>query len=186
MDDFIVRTGLSSDIERMRESLSTILLQCEWARLNQIGLNYRSGASDTWHDGAGSLYDTRTGNHTADEHDFVEWNVVPEYLLGELDKLGHTLGRGGYRSLGRVRFMRLLPKTGLSIHRDRSIRYHYVINTNVYCMLANYYQSDNALQSCGRMYHLPADGHWYTVNTLQHHTVYNGGNTERIHLVVCN
>ena len=179
-ETFLNRLELSSDLELMRASLSSILEITDWAKLNQIGLNYRSGAADTWHDGAGSLYNASTGNHFADEHDFDQWNDLPEYLRGELTRLSTEYNFNP----GRIRFMRLLPKTGLSIHKDRGVRYHYVLKTNPGAVFGEWHPHHENAQ-CGVIYHLPCDAHWYKINTRLHHFVYNGGATERIHLVVC-
>jgi len=79
--------------------------------------------------------------------------------------------------------MRLMPKTGLTVHADSSVRYHYVLETNEYSYI--YYISKNTgpIKTIG--YHLSDDSSFYRINTLQEHYVYNGGNTPRIHIVIC-
>jgi hypothetical protein len=75
--------------------------------------------------------------------------------------------------------MRLMPKTGLSVHADSSVRYHFVLKTNPHAYIAHTFQA-GAL-----CFHIPADDTFYKVDTTKHHFVYNGGHEPRIHLVVC-
>jgi hypothetical protein len=181
---FIKRLEIKSDVQLMNDSLSEILSITEWGPLNQIGLNYRAGTSDTWHDAAGSLYDKQSGNFISDEYAFKQWNKLPKYLS---DQLRSLVDKQKFK-IGRVRFMRLLPKTGLSVHQDRESRYHFVLKTNPRAYIAHEVIKkieSSDVNMTGITYHLPADGQWYKVDTRQVHYVYNGGDEERIHLVVC-
>ena len=45
--------------------------------------------------------------------------------------------------------------------------------------------NDEYLGIKANCYHLPMDGQWYKVDTTKTHWVYNGGDSPRIHLVVC-
>lgn len=74
--------------------------------------------------------------------------------------------------LGRVRFMRSMPKTCLSWHQDDSIRLHYPIKTQEGCLMV--YEN--------KSYFLEKDT-WYKTNTLEKHTAVNASNSDRIHLV---
>jgi len=76
-------------------------------------------------------------------------------------------------TIGRFRLLQKEPRTVLSWHRDPDLRIHIPIITNPGCKLV----------VGGSVYHLPADGHAYLVNTKQYHTVFNGGESTRIHLV---
>ena len=96
------------------------------------------------------------------------------YILNELCKLQNI-------KIGRARFMRLLPKTGLTVHADNSERYHLVINTNKDAFIAQTMNNGGIAAVC---YHIPADGYFYKVDTTKRHFVYNGGQVDRIHLVV--
>lgn len=179
---FIEKLDTTSDVELMNQSLSEILTITDWGTKHQIGLNYREGATDTWHDATGSLYIKETGNFITSEYSFTEWNKLPDYLTSQLKSLAeqHKL------RIGRVRFMRLLPRIGLSVHSDREFRYHFVVKTNRHAYIA---QDHSHTNSNGQLkaicHHIPADSHWYKVDTRMSHWVYNGGDEERIHLVVC-
>jgi hypothetical protein len=111
------------------------------------------------------------------ETDFTEWNSVGAYTKSVIDELATSMGV----KFGRIRYMRLLPKTGLSVHPDFEPRYHLVLKTNPYA----YYLDctpDNEVQA--KCYHIPADGFFYKVDTLRNHSVFNGGWENRIHLVL--
>jgi hypothetical protein len=64
-----------------------------------------------------------------------------------------------------------------------------VIRTNPKAYIAHNVVDNNpersVLPTTSVCYHLPADGIWYKVDTREVHWVYNGGEEERIHLVVC-
>jgi uncharacterized RmlC-like cupin family protein len=78
--------------------------------------------------------------------------------------------------------MRLMPKTGLTVHADFETRYHYVIKTNPNAFFGEKIEENEVAAVC---YHMPADGHFYHVDTTRPHFVYNGSFEPRIHLVIC-
>lgn len=75
--------------------------------------------------------------------------------------------------LGRFRLLLLEPRTSLSWHRDPEPRLHIPIMTNPGAHLC----IDDTLK------HLPADGSVWFTDTRNYHTVFNGGEENRIHLV---
>jgi hypothetical protein len=75
--------------------------------------------------------------------------------------------------LGRVRLLLLEPRNSLSWHRDPEPRLHIPIFTNPG---AHVVVDD-------RVKHLPADGGVWFTDTRNYHTVFNGGEENRIHLV---
>jgi hypothetical protein len=182
---FLKRTKMTVDLDRVGADLERILTQCKWGDRNQIGLRYRSGAKDRWSDAVGSLYDRTTNTKLSSEIEFNQWTISNDYYVRQsIDVLSERVGQ-----IGRVRFMRLLPKTGLSVHRDDEIRFHLVLKTNPNAYIArasDFVIEQNSPESVvATCYHIPADGHWWRVDTREVHWVYNGGNEERIHLVVC-
>ena len=182
---FIKRLDITADVEKLRTDISQLLTVASWEPFNQISLKYRPGAIDPWADGLGSLYDRDSDSHLGAESEFTEWNQhTPEYTRSIINQLSQTLDI----EIGRVRFMLLKPKTGLTIHRDREVRYHIAIDTNPYSYISISKQTktdDEELTSCGMNYHIPVNSHWYQVDTRYKHHVYNGGRINRIHLVVC-
>jgi hypothetical protein len=173
---FIKKLELTADSDLIRTGLDTVLTMTQWGSENQIGLTYRKNAQNLWKDCVGSLYDRETGLDIANEQDFTELNPnMPDYVKSKL----HELAILENIQLGRIRFMRLMPKTGLSVHADSSVRYHFVLKTNPHAYIAHTFQA-GAL-----CFHIPADNNFYKVDTTKHHFVYNGGHEPRIHLVVC-
>ena len=80
------------------------------------------------------------------------------------------------RKLGRTRIMVLPPRVCYSMHRDWSMyRFHVALQTNKHAYII--YES-------GEMYHIPSDGHVYKMETHPIHSAFNGGNSDRIHLVM--
>jgi hypothetical protein len=182
---FIKEINLAVDLDKLKTDINQLLTVTTWEPLNQIGLKYRPAAVDPWADSLGSIYDRKNASDLALENNFTEWNPqTPEYTRSIIDQLAQTLNIG----IGRVRFMLLKPKTGLTIHRDKEVRYHLAIDSNpdAYISISKFSKTtDEDLGSCGVNYHIPANGYWYLVDTRYRHHVYNGGNTDRIHLVVC-
>ena len=75
--------------------------------------------------------------------------------------------------LGRVRLFLLEPRNSLSWHRDPEPRLHIPIFTNPGAHVV----VDDKVK------HLPADGGVWFTDTRNYHTVFNGGEENRIHLV---
>lgn len=175
MEKFITKLDLSVDLDKVLSDLDFITELCPWVKSNQIGLRHRPG-ENPWTDAHGGLIDKSTGIRRAYEKDFTEWNpLIPIYLKGCLEQLKDHCKI----NLGRIRIMRLLPNRGLSVHNDNEVRFHLVLKTN----LKSYFFEVNDNTPVG--YHIPADSHFYMVDTRKTHFVYNGGDSERIHLVVC-
>ena len=185
---FLRKTAVITDTNIIWQELEIILANyCQWQSRNQIGVNYRPGAENIWLDNTGSLYDRQENIKIGDESDFTEWALdSTNYIRSEVQRLSE---RENFK-IGRVRFMRLLPKTGLSVHYDEETRYHLVLQTNMFSYIAvNRYGEGNygyntELKITSHCYHIPGDNHWYWADTTKYHWVYNGGDTERIHLVV--
>lgn len=171
--------NLDINLDQIKIDLDKILTYTQWLPENQIGLTYRVGATDLWKDSAGSLYDRENLIELSSENAFTEFNQnVPSYTIDILDQLAKQENF----KLGRVRYMLLESKKGLTVHYDTSIRYHLVIETNPYSYIAHTTKTSSVKAMC---YHLPADGHFYRVDTRQEHFVYNGGAEPRIHIVIC-
>lgn len=117
-------------------------------------------------DGIGSIND-----YDANEHEF---SVINEFFRNTVfDEFLTKITNAGY-ILGRVRLMRMNPRTAYSYHMDCQERVHVAIETNYDCMLI---VDDN-------IYRIPDDGNAYKINTTLHHTAINCSNHRRIHLVV--
>lgn len=184
MTPLIKPTGLQVNIDLINRDCDQLIRQVGWGQQNQIGLNSRDQADNIWFDAAGSLYNRTTKEFIGREQDFCNINPLPTYLRDQLLKLQQSVDI----KFGRIRIMRLLPKTGLTVHSDSEPRYHLVLKTNQWCYFCfNESQPDQHQdQDCrAYCYHIPLDSQWYFCDTTKTHWVYNGGQTERIHIVVC-
>ena len=113
----------------------------------------------------------------------LEWHLFAIiFLLGSaytLQKNEHVRVDVFYNKLsekyilGRVRLLLIEPRTSLSWHRDPEPRLHIPIMTNPGAHLC----IGDTLK------HLPADGSVWFTDTRNYHTVFNGGEENRIHLV---
>ena len=173
---FIKKVIHEVDRAQMLEDLETVLALSPWSATNQIGLTHRPGAQDPWQDAVGSLYDYEQQILHSKESEYSEWNAqCPEYTKTIIQQVAAQNSAG----IGRVRYMRLMPKAGLTVHRDAEYRLHYVLQTNPYSYVCNH------MENAALCRHLPDDNSFHLVDTTQDHFVYNGGKTERIHLVIC-
>ena len=75
--------------------------------------------------------------------------------------------------IGRMRFLMKPPRSCLSWHRDPEKRIHVPIITNPGCRMVIEDES----------YHMPADGSVYITDNSKYHNFFNGGETDRLHLV---
>ena len=181
MSDFVTKTSCQFNLVSAKLDLQTITNDlCPWGADGQIGLRHRLGCNNQWKDAIGGLYDRVTNTQLASESDFTEWNtLVPAYLKLMLEKLATA----EHVKWGRVRLMKLMPKTGLSMHFDTEPRYHAVLTTNENAIISQCYKNAGMLRAVG--YHIPADEYWYKIDTTVEHFVFNGGWEPRIHLVAC-
>jgi hypothetical protein len=180
MNAFIQKLSYTADHQQVYNELNDLLNTfTQWHPENQIGLRHRAGCINPWKDSVGSLHDKIKNIKIGQEKDFSSWNDnCPAYTLQALEDLATKEDI----TWGRIRFMLLLPKTGLSMHMDDEPRYHLVLKTNPNCIFGECFKN-SSVRSIG--YHIPADGHWYKVDTTREHFVYNGSAEPRIHLVAC-
>lgn len=187
MNNFITKTNFKIDLDRVIADLNTLLGIHPWPEMNiekqlpgnQLGITHRPGAENIVLDASGSLYDKQLQKFIAKESDFTLWNPdTPSYTRSIIEQLAEHENT----KFGRIRFMRLMPKTGLSVHPDFEQRYHLAIDTNKFAYFGEHVGTTEVAAKC---YHVPADGYFYKVDTTREHFVYNGGWEPRIHLVIC-
>jgi hypothetical protein len=173
------KLDIKVDTDLVQKDLDQILTMTTWGSHNQIGLNHRPGASNVWFDNIGGLFNLETRERVAQESDFSFWSPeFPTYVKGAIEMLEKT----EKFKAGRIRFMRCMPKTGLSYHKDENNRYHLVIQTNPGAFFIGAVEGKEEIAHC---FHIPRDNHFYKVTTVNSHTIYNAGNEPRIHLVIC-
>ncbi len=134
----------------------------------QLSITSRPGAEDPLTDALGWLPED------AQEADYSAIN--DEFRGGAVEQLIQKLNF----QYGRIRLMRLAPKSCLSVHADSTRRYHYAILTTPDCYLVEMHGDQ------GTFHHIPADGRLYEMDARMTHTAINSGRSERIHLVICN
>ena len=177
---YITSTEIYNDHNKMLEAVTNLVDNVGWGSLNQILLNSRPGDQDPWHDGTGTVINRQTGERIINETDFTKWNNIPNYLLESLKNLAEARKI----KFGRIRIMKLRPQFGLSVHKDFETRYHYVITTNPKCYFG-FSQFENQMDPAAICWHMPVDSQWHHIDTTKYHFVYNGGQTDRIHIVAC-
>jgi len=180
MNGFISKLDQSVDLSRVINEIRSLLdFKIGWEPENQIGLRHRAGSEHPWKDSVGGLWERERNVRMASESDFSVWHQdCPTYTKQVLEELAAK----EKINWGRVRFMRSLPKTGLSMHTDDEPRYHLVLWTNPSAIFGECYKNNVIRSIC---YHIPADSYWYKVDTTREHFVYNGGWSPRVHLVAC-
>ncbi|WP_329620190.1 aspartyl/asparaginyl beta-hydroxylase domain-containing protein [Streptomyces sp. NBC_01255] len=138
-------------------------------RLRRLGLTHRVGAEDPWRDAGNGQYDQETGEKNFEEAEFSVFNEELE------DTYFHEI----YKSLpfrpGRMRLVTLHPGEIYHMHTDHSRVAHMSIQTNEDCRL---------LFRTGHTYHVPTDGRIHILNTKLHHSAYNAGGSDRVHLTM--
>lgn len=180
---FIEKLNYTSDLIMMESEANRIISEVGLDPQGQISLKSRVDAVNPWKSGVGSFYNFDTNIFTDTEVNYTEWNLpLGNYIRMEIEALEKEYNF----SAGRVRFMLLKSKQGLTVHHDLEVRYHYALETNscsYFCH--NTAEVNSNLTPIGQFYHIPADNHWYLVDTTKTHWVYNGGKKPRLHIVVC-
>jgi hypothetical protein len=133
---------------------------------SQLSVKSRSG--NDLLDGIGSINEYKG----ASEKDFDKINSF--FKNSDVERLLSSLEDDGYKH-GRVRIMRMSPKTVYSYHMDCEPRLHFALQTNENSMLI----IDD------KVYRIPADGKGYWADTTKLHTAVNASlDAFRIHLVI--
>jgi hypothetical protein len=141
---------------------------------NQLSITGRDGANVT--DGIGSLWDYTLKRFTAKTEDFITVNddfKDDQYLMAMVTSVKEDAALRG-KQIGRIRFMRLKPKTCLTLHKDPDeFRYHIPLETNENCFFV----------VGEHIYRMPILGETYLIDTRDVHTAVNASNETRIHIV---
>jgi hypothetical protein len=144
----------------------------QYDKINQIALHDTSD----WFDGTGSLYDYQLKQFTRETSEFTKTHPLLEgtYLGNCIEEVRAFALKHNSVKIGRIRVMRLQPKTCYTLHQDpEDFRFHIPIFTNPGAMFI----VDNEI---GRM---PFAGYLYRFRTNAPHTAVNASFHERIHIV---
>lgn len=138
-------------------------------RFRRLGLTHRPNAEDPWRDAGAGQFNQETGEKYFEESEFSLFNAELE------DTYFHEI----YRSLpfrpGRIRLVTLRPGEIYHMHTDASRVAHMAIRTN---------EDSRLLFRSGHTYHVPTDGRVHILNTIRHHSAYNAGATDRVHMTM--
>lgn len=156
----------------------------EFGDYNQICLNTIPGHDTDYRLGIGSLV-KEWDNNVVSENGYITSIAEKENQLKEeqftvlCEQFKGTIIQSIYNELtskykvGRVRLMRLKPKTCLTWHEDTSDRIHYPVQTFKGCRMV--IEDEVAM--------LDSDHWWYVKTKGNKHTVFNGSLDDRIHIV---
>jgi hypothetical protein len=141
---------------------------------NQLSITGRDGTNVT--DGIGSLFDYDLKRFTAATSDFTTINndfKDDPILMCLVNAVKEDAEKRG-KAIGRIRFMRLLPKTTYTLHKDPDeFRYHIPLETGYNCFFVVGEQ----------VYRMPLVGETYLLDTRDVHTAVNASTHNRIHIV---
>ena len=167
----IKKTAHKYDLEQLKWELSNLNIswQPDADGSLQTALQHRGDSS--FHDACGSLKD----RPDISEEDFSQ--LLPLYEGTIISQIIEDLG------VVRSRLMRKKMHTTYSLHEDKRKRYHLAIDTNEHAYFIFPRQEPRNPAWHKELFHIPADGYVYEVNTTIPHTVANCG-PDRTHLVM--
>ncbi len=185
----ITKLDKQFDLSRLVADMFRVAGMAEWTHRNQISLSCKSRDRGlTYQELAhGSATTLSEQTKLGDEFEYDEF--ISEFKHTYFYEIWKEL-REEYGGVYRMRLMLLDQNVRIyRVHQDYYYRYHIPIITNDLSFLHmsnidGHPQVTDDFQVPSMMtYHLPADGSMYQVNTTTMHTAYNGGSTDRVHLV---
>lgn len=166
------------DQNRLIFELNVLVKKIPFDENAQICLTHRENSLNPYYEGCGSLYyegnyttGTKTKrNDSLTEGEFNIFNI--ELYSTYFYDIYNTWSKNF--NIGRLRLMKLNRKICLTWHKDNEKRIHLPIITDEKC---KFVVEDN-------VFHLPANGNSFIIDTTKYHTVFNGSSElERVHLV---
>lgn len=160
------------NLEKIRQEVHSFIQKYPF-QPTQVCLNDRGlGSEFNPYDGVGTAYDDESKKMKFNESDFTRW--APELegteTLAQIRKLEDV----GFK-VGRARFMLLRPRSCYSFHHDVTERIHLVIQPDPRAVM---------LFLPNTILNIPCDSRFHLVDTTRTHSAMNGGNNDRIHLVI--
>ena len=166
--EHINQTEYVFDVPMLVQEVNSITKTVPFAEYgDQICVTQRPGVNDL-RDGCGSIWLKEEQRFRALETEFTEIN--PLFKNTYIAEIIRTLPM----NFGRVRIMNMRPRAVYSFHKDTEIRYHLALITNPNAWII--YRDKPP-------YHIPADGHLYSMDATKRHTAINLGDESRVHLV---
>lgn len=174
------------DAAKLTSDIKTVLNDedfnhSRWAEMNQISFkrsdiwDKKQKRPEYWFSGVGSLYDFDRKAFIAPTSSFnTRLEKLNNTYLAEVMNDVEEFARSEGKQIGRVRAMRLLPKTCYTLHVDpEEYRFHIPLLTNSHCFFV----------VGERMFRMEEVGSLYRFRTNLIHTAVNASNHPRIHLV---
>ena len=187
MNEYVQKyENISFDINKMREAVDQLIKIRPFEqpqkdgllKSNAICLNYDEKELDEWFGGnVRGKYWTYPKSDWNEEERLI--NINEEEYTEVCSQFKNTYIEEVYNiiksqwKIGRMRFLMKPPRSCLSWHRDPEKRIHIPIITNPGCRMVIEDES----------YHMPADGSVYITDNSKYHNFFNGGETDRLHLV---
>lgn len=118
------------------------------------------------------------------EEDCIHFNFDLPYTNKIIKDLG----------MYRTRLMRMHPRSIYSYHWDKTPRLHIPLITNTHCIfmfdkvlkeISEPYHEQDIASTPKNIFHLPADGNMYFLDTTMMHSAINFSPFERVHIVGC-
>lgn len=103
----------------------------------------------------------------------IDYNESEEDFIHPLFDIPYTNSIIQLLDLKRTRLIRLSPLQCYTIHKDYTPRVHIPLVTNNKCLII----IENEI------FHFPADGSVYLLDTTKEHTALNGSRSDRLHIV---
>ena len=178
---YFKKQDLEFDIERLQNETNELLSQVDWKQWAGQGIcmtQVPGDPSSVDDDKLKGLYYTKpdstgeevTRENSIDESKYTEF--CKEYSGTYFEEIYKKLCKRWI--IGRIRLLLLEPRTCLSWHRDPEPRLHMAVDTNPGAFLV----IDD------EQFNIPADGSVWFTDTTNYHTAYNGGEIDRIHLIM--
>lgn len=160
-------------METLSRDLHRLLERTPFNHQHQISLTGLNQQQQDPYLFTGSLYDYENSVFLKQEQEFTYFLDIYRDLL--FYQIYQDLVAALPFPIGRMRLLKMLPKSCYSMHKDDGFRFHLALQTNPQCFLI--------FKDAGA-FHIPGDGQIYGSNTLLDHSAMNGSFTDRIHLVV--
>jgi hypothetical protein len=175
---FVKKTKIHFNIEEINKGLKFILSDDDMKSVLEE-TNQLSFCGETFSDGLFNINsETLSRNNIKKETKYTTLNHRFKNTIWE--KIWNTLYNfENYKSC-RMTLRKMKPKTSLIFHKDYSIRWHVVIETNPFAFMTFLDRKSNEFSS----FHIPKDGYVYFTNTKFWHSAVNAGTADRYALII--
>jgi hypothetical protein len=164
------------DINKLRSDLIKICKSVEYKKGLVCGISLTRPVDDSKEDPRGIFWTKPNASGKEEQREgYVDESVYTKFLKEARDTYYYEVYQAlcKHYKIGRVRILKLKPRTSLSWHRDPEPRIHIPILTNPGALVVVENFATN----------MPANGSTYFMNTIKYHNAINGGEEDRIHLV---